>query len=122
MSTLPPLVTGIGGVFFRSRDPESLAVWYREHFGINTVDAGPWQQQAGSTVFAPFAADTEYFGRPDQHLMMNFRVQNLEAFVDQLAAAGVRVDPDRQSLEYGHFAWVYDPEDNKIELWEPIGE
>ena len=115
-------MTGIGGVFFRSKDPEVLGRWYQEHFGINTVDAGPWQQQAGPTVFAPFPAETDYFGRPDQQAMMNFRVQNLEALVERLAAAGVRVDPNRESVEYGHFAWVYDPEDNKIELWEPLGE
>ncbi|MBM3458121.1 MAG: VOC family protein [Armatimonadetes bacterium] len=121
MNTLPPQVTGIGGLFFRARDPEALAAWYQQHFGINTVEAGPWQQQAGPTVFAPFSADTEYFGRPDQPMMVNFRVQNLEGLVAQLAAAGVRLDPNRESYEYGDFAWVYDPEDNKIELWEPRG-
>jgi glyoxylase I family protein len=122
MSTSPPRVTGIGGLFFRSRDPETLAQWYREHFRINTVEEGPWQQESGPTVFAPFSADTEYFGRPEQQAMVNFRVQNLAALVEQLSAAGVRVDPNRESMEYGHFAWVYDPEDNKIELWEPLGE
>jgi glyoxylase I family protein len=115
----PPRVTGIGGLFFRSRDPEALAGWYQEHFGINTVESGPWPQEAGPTVFAPFPADTGYFGRPDQQSMVNFRVENLAALVEKLAAAGVRVDPT-ESVEYGHFAWVYDPEDNKIELWEPI--
>ncbi len=120
MSSPIPRVTGIGGLFFRSRHPDALASWYQEHFGINTVEGGPWQQEAGPTVFAPFSADTEYFGRPDQQAMINFRVENLQALVEKLAAAGVRVDPSRESLEYGHFAWVYDPEDNKIELWEPI--
>ena len=122
MSTLRPQVTGIGGIFFRSKDPEALARWYQEHFSINPVEAGPWQQEAGPTVFSPFSADTEYFGRAEQQMMINFRVQNLAGLVEQLAAAGVRVDPHRESMEYGHFAWVYDPEENKIELWEPLGE
>lgn len=119
MSILTPRVTGIGGLFFRSRDPNALGAWYQRHFGINTVEAGPWEQQAGPTVFAPFSADTEYFGRPDQQSMVNFRVQNLDALVEQLAADGVRVDENREDCEYGRFAWVYDPDDNKIELWEP---
>lgn len=120
MSASTPRVTGIGGLFFRSRDPQALAAWYQEHFGIPTMEGGPWEQAAGPTVFAPFPADTEYFGRPDQQVMLNLRVENLDGLVEKLAAAGVRVDPSRESMEYGYFAWVYDPEDNKIELWEPV--
>ncbi len=120
MSAPTPRVTGIGGVFFRSRNPDALASWYQEHFGIPVVESGPWQQEAGPTVFAPFPAETGYFGSPEQQAMINLRVQNLDGLVEKLAAAGVRVDPSRESHEYGHFAWIYDPEDNKIELWEPL--
>jgi predicted enzyme related to lactoylglutathione lyase len=112
-------VTGIGGLFFRARDPQALASWYQEHLGINTVESGPWQQEPGPTVFAPFPTDTDYFGRAEQQVMINFRVENLAGLVEKLAAAGVRVDRT-ESVEYGRFAWCYDPEDNKIELWEPI--
>ena len=113
-------ISGIGGIFFRSKDPEALADWYSTHFGISKVSDGPpWQQEAGMTVFSPFPADTDYFGRMDQPVMLNFRVGDIDAAVDALADAGVRIDENRMDEEYGRFAWVYDPEDNKIELWEP---
>ena len=113
-------VSGLGGVFFRSKDPAALAQWYEEMFGITQVGNGlPWTQEAGFTVFSPFPADTDYFGRPDQPFMLNFRVPDLDAALAALAAAGVRIDGARQDEPYGRFAWVYDPEDNKIELWEP---
>ena len=113
-------ITGLGGVFFRSKDPEALATWYEEMFGISTVgDGPPWSQEAGMTVFSPFAADTDYFGRMDQQFMLNLRVTDLDAALKSLADAGVRIDDHRQDEPYGRFAWVYDPEDNKIELWEP---
>ncbi len=113
-------VSGIGGFFFRSKDPEALAAWYEQHFGISKVSDGPpWNQAAGPTVFSPFPADTEYFGRMEQSFMLNFRVSDLDAALKALEAAGVRIDQSREDLEYGRFAWVYDPDDNKIELWEP---
>ena len=113
-------IRGIGGVFFRAKDPDALARWYQEHFGIDVVGGETiWQQEAGSTVFSPFKQDTDYFGRREQQFMLNFRVTHLDAFVDKLEQAGVRIDPERQDEEYGKFAWVYDPEGNKIELWEP---
>ena len=113
-------ITGIGGIFFRSSDPEGLAEWYENHFGISRVSNGPpWTQQAGMTVFSPFPADTDYFGRTDQAFMLNFRVDDLDAVVSSLLEAGVRIDDERQDLEYGRFAWAFDPEDNKIELWQP---
>lgn len=116
-------VSGIGGIFFRARDPQALAQWYEDHFGINTPGRREvWRQEAGPTVFAPFAADTDYFGRPDQAFMINFRVADLDGLLARLRAAGVRTDEAIHEQEYGRFAWVYDPEGNKVELWEPSGE
>lgn len=113
-------ISGIGGIFFRSKDPEGLADWYEKHFGIKQVsETGPWTQEAGFTVFSPFPADTEYFGRMDQPFMLNFRIPDLESALAALKDAGVRIDDAREGGEYGEFAWVYDPEDNKIELWQP---
>lgn len=113
-------ISGIGGIFFRSKDPESLADWYEKHFGISKVsEAGPWAQEAGFTVFSPHPTDTEYFGRADQPFMLNFRVGDLDSVLTALGGAGVRIDDNREDSEYGNFAWVYDPENNKIELWQP---
>jgi catechol 2,3-dioxygenase-like lactoylglutathione lyase family enzyme len=113
------LVTGIGGLFFRAKDSKALALWYEKHFGIGTVEQGGWQQQAGPTVFAPFKEDTTYFGNPSQQFMLNLRVSDLDKLLEELKAAGVRIDPKSDDESYGKFAWVYDPEGNKIELWEP---
>ncbi|KOS04740.1 glyoxalase [Flavobacterium akiainvivens] len=112
-------VTGFGGFFFRSKDSKALAAWYEEHLGVNGM---AWQQEAGSTVFAPFKQDTTYFGSDAQQFMLNFRVEGLDALIENLKAAGVRVDDNRMEESYGKFAWIYDPEGNKIELWEPAGE
>lgn len=111
-------VTGFGGFFFRSKDNKALTQWYEQHLGINGM---AWQQEAGPTVFAPFKQDTTYFGT-EQQFMLNFRVEGLDALLDKLAAAGVRIDENRMEESYGKFAWIYDPEGNKIELWEPAGE
>ncbi|MEO1107699.1 MAG: VOC family protein [Pseudomonadota bacterium] len=113
-------VNGIGGVFFRARDPEALRDWYERHLGVNHYDPVPWKQRAGYTVFAPFAQDTEYFGRAEQQWMINFRVDNLAAISAQLEAAGIKVEthPDWDS-EVGKFARIHDPEGNPIELWQP---
>lgn len=116
-------VSGIGGFFFRARDPQGLARWYEERLGINLVDqGGGWRQEAGPTVFAPFPADTDYFGRPEQAFMLNFRVADLDGLLAELRAAGVASDEAIHEQEFGRFAWVYDPEGNKIELWEPGDE
>jgi glyoxylase I family protein len=113
-------VTGIGGIFFRSKDSAALAQWYEKHFGINSMQSNQvWQQEAGATVFAPFKEDTTYFGNMQQQFMINLRVEGLDELVEQLKAEGVKVDDERQNLDYGKFAWVYDPEGNKVELWEP---
>src|SRR5690606_21933513 len=83
-------VLGIGGMFFRAQDPEALTHWYTAHLGIDILEA-VWQQQAGPTVFSPFKHNTEYFGRPQQQWLLNFRVANLDAFVDQLKRSGIEV-------------------------------
>jgi glyoxylase I family protein len=119
-------VTGIGGLFFRARDPQAVALWYRDHLGVAVVpsnyDEQPWQQEAGPTVFAPFPDATDYFG-PDttKAWLVNFRVRNLDAMVAQLRAAGIGVEVDPQAYPNGRFARLYDPEGNPIELWEPAG-
>jgi glyoxylase I family protein len=112
-------VTGIGGLFFRSVDPDARAEWYREHLGIEAGQASVWQQEAGMTVFAPFPADTDYFG-PDQAFMLNLRVTGLDALAASLEAAGIAVERrDEWETEYGRFARIHDPEGLAIELWEP---
>ncbi|KUJ79342.1 VOC family protein [Ruegeria profundi] len=113
-------VNGIGGVFFRARDPQALSAWYERHLGVSYYDPVPWKQREGYTVFAPFAQDTKYFGRDEQQWMINFRVDDLDALTKQLKAAGIEVEtnPDWNS-EVGKFARIHDPEGNPIELWQP---
>lgn len=113
-------ITGIGGFFFRAKDPEKLSKWYEKHFGINGIyNKEIWIQQTGPTVFAPFPHDTDYFGSKHQQAMINFRVEDLDKMVAALKADGVRVDEERNDESAGKIASVYDPEGNKIELWEP---
>jgi len=115
-------VTGIGGVFFRARDPKALAAWYDTHLGINPaptdMDTPVWMQAAGPTVFAPFAADTDYFAA-DRPFMLNFRVSDLDAMLTGLRAAGIEVSHEQEMEGIGRFARVHDPEGNPIELWQP---
>ena len=116
-------VTGIEGLFFRARDPEMLGRWYQDHFGIDLVlddyEKNPWSQEASPTVFAPFEQATEYFGRPEQQWMINFRVRDLDAMVEQLRAAKIEVAVDPEVYPNGQFERVHDPEGNPIELWQP---
>lgn len=116
-------VLGIGGLFFRARDPASLARWYEKHLGVTLTPTSygqePWRQEAGPTVFAPFAEDTKYFGARDRMWMVNFRVSDLAAMVAQLEAGGIAVKVDPEVYPNGRFARLYDPEGNPIELWEP---
>jgi predicted enzyme related to lactoylglutathione lyase len=113
-------VTGIGGVFFRARDPSALAEWYSTHLGLPAGHAAVWEQAAGPTVFAPFAADTDYFAA-DRQVMLNLRVDDLGALLASLAAAGVAAETRSEWDEggYGRFARIHDPEGNPVELWEP---
>lgn len=116
-------VSGIGGLFFRARDPLALKQWYRDHLGVILTPSDyteqPWQQEAGPTVFEPFPEKTEYFGSPKNAWMVNFRVSNLDAMVSQLRSAGIEVAVDPEAYPNGRFARVYDPEGNAVELWEP---
>ncbi len=123
LRTIMNKVLGIGGVFFRAKDPTALGQWYLEHLGITpppaSYGAASWEQEGGPTVFAPFPADTKYFGRSEQAWMINFRVADLDAMVAELRAAGVEVEVDPETYPNGRFARLADPEGNPIELWEP---
>lgn len=112
-------VTGIGGLFFRSRDPVARAAWYKTHLGIDAGAESVWMQDAGMTVFAPFAADSKYFDA-GQPFMLNLRVERIDALVAGLEAAGIAVErrPDWDT-PYGRFVRIADPEGLPIELWEP---
>ena len=115
---------GIGGIFLKARDPQALAHWYAKHLGISTQEGGSLAfdgpESVGMTVFAHFPLDTKYFGEGPQQAMVNFRVDDLDALLAQLAEAGVRIDPKREDYSYGRFAWIWDPEGNRVELWQPL--
>lgn len=112
---------GIGGLFFRARDPEALNRWYERHLGIAATaeSTDVWRQEGGPTVWAVFSADTDYFGRADQAFMVNFRVADLEAMLAQLRTAGATVEDRIDEGEQGRFGWATDPEGNRFELWQP---
>jgi predicted enzyme related to lactoylglutathione lyase len=117
-------VQGIGGVFFKARDPQALAEWYRTHLGV-PVEAGQTygcltsDGPGESTVWSVFPSDTEYFGPGGAPFMVNYRVKNLDAILEQLRAAGAQVDERVEEHDYGRFGWASDPEGNRFELWEP---
>ncbi|WP_419570598.1 VOC family protein [Rheinheimera sp.] len=121
-------VTGIGGVFFKAKDPKALAAWYQTHLGVPLEDWGgavfQWQNPdnpngVGCTVWSPFAADTSYFGTSGQGFMLNFRVADLAALLQLLRDEGCQVDDNTEDSEFGKFGWVTDPEGNRVELWQP---
>jgi predicted enzyme related to lactoylglutathione lyase len=118
-------VAGVGGIFFKAKDPQALADWYREHLGI-PVEAkqtyatfkslGPDEM----TVWSTFPADTKYFGPGTSPFMVNYRVRDLDAMLAQLRAAGAKVDDRVDDYDYGRFGWATDPEGNRFELWQPL--
>ncbi len=112
-------VVGIGGIFFKAKDPEALRKWYDQHLGIPESEWGTVFETTGQTVWSPFPETTEYFGAGKQEFMINYRVENLEAMVEQLRSAGVPVETKDEDQEYGLFAWATDPEGNRFELWQP---
>ena len=113
-------VTGIGGFFFRAKDPEAMRSWYVEHLGVGSAPSGTWETQEGPSVFAPFAADKDYFAA-DRQWMLNLRVDDLDGLCATLRAAGIAVttNPEWNMPGVGRFARIDDPEGNQIELWEP---
>jgi predicted enzyme related to lactoylglutathione lyase len=115
-------VTGIGGVIQRAENSTNLRDWYAKHLGIDLSEWGTakfdWTPD-GSTAWALFDKDSDYFGRPEQTFMVNFRVDNLDAMLAQLRTAGVKVLDDVEEAEFGRFGWAFDPEGTKFELWEP---
>lgn len=118
-------VVGVGGVFLKAKDPKVLQAWYAEHLGIPltggyTSFEGPEAQ--GTTVFSFFAEDSGYFGESGQRAMINFRVDKLDEVLEKLKSAGAWIDPKREDFSYGRFAWFWDPEGNRVELWEPAPE
>ena len=117
-------VTGIGGFFFPSPDPERLAAWYAANLGIDEVpksyEEGSWRQEAGPTIFAAMAPDDPQFGTAHSWAI-NFRVHDLAAMVAQLRKAGIEVEVDPSDYPNGVFASLIDPDGNPIQLWEPRG-
>ena len=120
-------VTGIGGIFFKSKDPQQLKEWYKTHLGFDTDQWGTnfeWRQgadpsQKGFTQWSPFTETTEYFAPSQKDFMINYRVENIEALVAVLKQEGVTVLDEIEAFEYGKFVHILDGEGNKIELWEP---
>lgn len=121
-------VTGLGGVFFKAENPKALAEWYERHLGVKP-DAhgvvkfcwpeGQTHDRPGSTIWAAFDRQTTYFEPSKKDFMLNYRVENLDALLAELSNEGVTIDPRRENSEFGRFAWIMDPEGNRIELWEP---
>jgi predicted enzyme related to lactoylglutathione lyase len=123
-------VTGIGGVFLRSKDPKALAKWYAENLSITLSDfngfAFEWKDEVpagtGMTAWSTFPMETAYFGDGPQTAMINYRVDDLDALLESLAAAGVWIDPKREDYGYGRFAWIKDCDGNRLELWQPLAD
>jgi len=117
-------VIGIGGFFFRARDPKALGQWYQDNLGISVIPKSSndsvWTQQAGPTAFSPFPENTKYFGDETKQWMINFRVADLDKMAAQLEAAGITVKVDPKTYPNGRFARIHDPEGNPIELWQPM--
>ena len=119
--------TGIGGIFFKCKDPKKMREWYKTHLGLNTYQYGTvfeWRQGAdttkkGFTQWSPFAETTKYFEPSTKDFMINYRVENLEGLVDQLKKENVTITDKIETVEYGKFVHIMDIEDNKVELWEP---
>lgn len=121
-------VTGIGGVFFKSKNPKASKDWYNKHLGFKTDDYGCtflWKDQEDNkctTSWSPFKDDTTYFEQSKKDFMFNYRVENLVELLKVLKSEGVTIVGEMEEYSYGKFGWVLDNEGNKIELWEPIDE
>jgi predicted enzyme related to lactoylglutathione lyase len=116
-------VTGIGGIFFKAKDPKALGAWYARHLGIDVQEwGGAAFQGEGTTLWSPFKADTKYFEPSAAPFMINYRVADVDAMLAQLRDAGVQVDEKVDESEFGKFGWAMDPEGNRFELWQPPAE
>jgi len=123
-------VTGIGGIFFKCKNPKQMTEWYKTHLGFDANDYGAtfeWREEAdpnkkGATQWSPFSETTTYFAPSSKDFMINYRVENLDALVTQLRAEGVTIVDNIETYDYGKFVHIIDIEGNKIELWEPCGE
>ena len=122
-------VTGIGGIFFKCKDPNKIKDWYKTHLGLDTNDYGAtfeWREasdseKTGVTQWSPFEENTKYFDPSTREFMINYRVENIEALVIELKKEGVTVLDEIETYDYGKFVHILDLEGNKIELWEPMG-
>lgn len=125
-------ITGIGGVFFKSKDPKATAAWYSKNLGVSleadaTFGFFFWKdldhpERTARTVWTSFPADTDYFQPGASEFMVNYRVRDLDAMLAQLRAGGVQIVGKTLDEPYGRFAWIMDPDGRKVELWQPLGE
>jgi predicted enzyme related to lactoylglutathione lyase len=121
-------ILGIGGIFFKSANPQQMKDWYSKHLGLADSGGGvmlPWREKDNPdneqmTVWSIFPDSSKYFEPSTQTFMVNYIVDDIDALLERLAKDGVRIDPKRQDESYGRFAWIYDHDGNKIELWQPI--
>lgn len=120
-------VTGLGGIFFKCKDPQKMTEWYQKHLGLNTNPYGAvfeWYENSDSTEksetqWTPFPETTDYFAPSSKDFMMNYRVENLEMLVEELKKEGVAIVDEIETYDYGKFVHILDAEGNKVELWEP---
>lgn len=121
-------VVGLGGIFFKAKEPEKLYQWYEKHLGIKREPDGsgaiftarePETGKPALTIWAIFPSSTRYFEPSTSSFMLNFRVDDMESLLKALREEGVEIDPKQEDYPYGRFAWITDPEGNRIELWEP---
>ncbi len=120
-------VTGVGGIFFKTKDPEKMKEWYNKNLGLVTNEYGSVfefresdkPENKAYSVWSPFKDDTDYFQPSEKEFMINYRVENIEALVEELRKSGVTICDEIETYEYGKFVHILDPENNKIELWEP---
>ena len=120
-------ILGIGGVFFKSANRDQAREWYAKHLGLADKGEGamlPWREHDDPkrehvTVWSVFSSSSDYFGPGPAPFMINYIVDDLDALIDRLQAEGVKIDPKRINESYGRFAWIYDADGNKIELWQP---
>jgi len=121
-------ILGIGGIFFKSANPKEMKEWYGRHLGLADSGQGvmlPWREKDNPekeqmTIWSIFPATTKYIEPSQASFMVNYIVDDLDALLERLGKEGVRIDPKRQDESYGRFAWIFDPDGNKIELWQPL--